>query len=211
MSPNKKLRVLIADDIEETRRNINLMISTLDNLEVVAIASNGRQALEMTAQYYPDIVVMDINMPIMDGLTAAEQIQKITPDIGFIIISGERDSETIHDAKSLGIEEYLIKPFTVDELAMAVERVRNRLEKIGKAQADQSYVKSKAQLKQLADEYVKSKRTDDQAIEVFEQLIDSPDCDLLWMQTLAIIYALRQKWGELKNLTEKIERRTKNT
>jgi len=211
MSPNKKLRVLIADDIQETRRNINLMISTLDNLEVVAIASNGRQALEMTTQYYPDIVVMDINMPIMDGLTAAGQILKIAPDIGCIIISGERDSETIQDAMSLGIEEYLIKPFTVDELAMAVERVRNRLEKIGNTQAGQTYVKNEAELKQLADEYVKSKRTDDQAIEVFEQLIDSPDCDLLWVQTLAIIYALRQKWGELKNLAEKIERRTKNT
>ncbi|MCJ7434933.1 MAG: response regulator [Anaerolineales bacterium] len=210
MSSNKKLRVLIADDIQETRRNINLMASALDNLEVVAIASNGRQALEMTAKYYPDIVLMDINMPIMDGLTAAGQILKISPNIGCIIISGERDPETIRDAMSMGIQEYLIKPFTVDELEAAVERVSGRLEKADKVQVDQSHVKSEAHLKQLADEYIKSKRTDDQAIEVFEHLVDSPDCDMRWIQALAIIYTSRQKWGRLRNLAEKIEQRTKN-
>jgi YesN/AraC family two-component response regulator len=210
MSLNKKLRVLIADDIQETRRNINLMASTLDNLEVVAIASNGRQALEMTAEYHPDIVVMDINMPIMDGLTAAGQILNISPNIGCIIISGERDPETIRDAMSLGIQEYLIKPFTVDELATAVEQISNRLEKTGKVQVAQSPVKSDAHLKQLADEYIKSKRTDDQTIEVLEQLVDSPDCDMRWIQALAIIYTSRQKWGRLKSLAEKLEQRTKN-
>jgi YesN/AraC family two-component response regulator len=212
MSPNRKISVLIADDIQETRRNTRLMVSTLDNLEVVAIASNGRQALEMVGEHHPDIVLMDINMPIMDGLTAARQILKSAPDIGCIIISGERDPETIRDAMSIGIQEYLIKPFTIDELATAVERVSNRLEKAGKSnvRVNQSRIKSEAHLKQLADEYIKSKRTDDQAIEVFEQLVDSADYDLRWIQTLAIIYALRQKWGKLKNLAEKIEQRTKN-
>ena len=213
MSLNRKLRVLIADDIQETRRNTRLMVSALDNLEVVAIASNGRQALEMAAEHHPDIMLMDINMPIMDGLTAARQILKITPDIGCIIMSGERDPETIRDAMSVGIQEYLIKPFTIDELEAAVERVSNRLDEAGKnnLRVDQLRVKSESHLKQLADEYIKSKRTDDQAIEVFEQLVEFPDCDLRWMQTLAIIYALRQKWGKLKNLAEKIEQRTKNT
>ena len=213
MSLNRKLRMLIADDIQETRRNTRLMISTLDNLEVVAMASNGRQAIEMAIEHHPDIVLMDINMPIMDGMTAARQILKSAPDIGCIIISGERDPETIRDAMSIGIQEYLIKPFTIDELESAVERVSNRLEEAGRSYVwvDQSRVKSEVNLKQLADEYIKSKRTDDQAIEVFEQLVDSPDCDLRWIQTLAIIYVLRQMWGRLKNLAEKIEQRTKNT
>ncbi len=213
MSLNRKLRMLIADDIQETRRNTRLMVSTLDNLEVVAMASNGRQAIEMAMEHHPDIVLMDINMPIMDGMSAARQILKSAPDIGCIIISGERDPETIRDAMSIGIQEYLIKPFTIDELESAVERVSNRLEEAGKSnvRVDQSRVKSEANLKQLADEYIKSKRTDDQAIEVFEQLVDSPDFDLRWIQTLAIIYVLRQMWDRLKNLAEKIEQRTKNT
>ena len=213
MSLNRKLRVLIADDIQETRRNTRLMISALDNLEVVAIASNGRQALEMAAEHHPNIVLMDINMPIMDGLTAAGQILKIAPDIGCIIISGERDPETIREAMSIGIQEYLIKPFTIEELESAVERVGNRLVETGKnnPQADQLRGKNEAHLKQLAEEYIKSKRTDDQSIEVFEQLVAFPNCELRWMQTLAIIYALRQKWGKLKNLAEMIEQRTKDT
>ena len=211
MSPNRKLRVLIADDVQETRRNIRLMLTALDNLEVVAIASNGRQAFEMAAEYRPDIILMDINMPLMDGLTAAGQILKIAPGTGCIIISAERDPETVHDAVSIGIQEYLIKPFTVDELAAAIERVSDRLEKAGKAPADQSPAKGDAPLKQLADEYIKSKRTDDQAVEVFEQLVDSPDCEVRWVQALAIIYTSRQKWSKLKNLAEKIEQRTKGT
>jgi YesN/AraC family two-component response regulator len=212
MSLNRKLRVLIADDIQETRRNTRLMISALDNLEVVAIASNGRQALEMAAEHHPDIMLMDINMPIMDGFTAARQILKIAPDIGCIIMSGERDPETIREAMAIGIQEYLIKPFTIEELESAVERAGNRLVETGKNNpwADQLRTKNEAHLKQLAEEYIKSKRTDDQSIEVFEQLVDSPDCDLRWMQTLAIIYALRQKWGKLKNLAEMIEQRAKN-
>ena len=212
MSLNRKLRVLIADDIQETRRNTRLMISALDNLEVVAIASNGRQALEMAAEHHPDIMLMDINMPIMDGFTAARQILKIAPDIGCIIMSGERDPETIREAMAIGIQEYLIKPFTIDEMESAVERAGNRLVETGKNNpwADQLRTKNEAHLKQLAEEYIKSKRTDDQSIEVFEQLVDSPDCDLRWMQTLAIIYALRQKWGKLKNLAEMIEQRAKN-
>ena len=212
MSLNRKLRVLIADDIQETRRNTRLMISALDNLEVIAIASNGRQALEMAAEHHPDIVLMDINMPIMDGLTATGQILKIAPDIGCIIMSGERDPETIRDAMAIGIQEYLIKPFTIDELESAIEQVSNRLEESSKnkSQVDQLRTMHEAYLKQRADEYIKLKRTDDQAIEVFEQLVAFPDCDLRWMQTLAIIYALRQKWGKLKNLAEKIEQRAKN-
>ena len=70
-NPQKdKLRVLIADDFQETRRNTRLMISTLDNVEEVAIASNGVQAIEMTQEHRPDIVILDVNMPEMDGLTA---------------------------------------------------------------------------------------------------------------------------------------------
>jgi YesN/AraC family two-component response regulator len=212
MPLNRKLRVLIADDIQETRRNISLMVSTFEDLEVVAVAANGRQALEMTAEHRPDIVLMDINMPIMDGLTAAGQILKIKPDIGCIIISGERDPETIYDSISMGIQEYLVKPFTIEDLAAAIERVRQWQDAVGKFNPplDQPGLKNDARLKQLAEEYVKSKRTDDQAIDVYEQLVAFPNCELRWMQTLAIIYALRQKWGKLKNLAEKIEQRTKN-
>jgi len=213
MTLNRKLRILIADDIQETRRNTRLMVSTVDKLEVVAIASNGQQALEMAREHHPDIMLMDINMPVMDGLTAAREIYKIAPDIGCIITSAERNPNAFREAMLIGIQEYLIKPFTIDELEAAIERVNDRLQEASKKniQVDQLRKKNEVYLKQLAEEYIKIKRTDDQAIEVFEQLADSPNCERRWLQTLAMIYVLRLKWGKLKSLAEKIEQRAKNT
>ena len=68
--PTRKLKVLIADDIQETRRNTRLMLSMISDVEVVAIASNGLQAVQMAKERNPDIVVLDINMPQMNGLAA---------------------------------------------------------------------------------------------------------------------------------------------
>ncbi len=212
MTLTRKLRILIADDIQETRRSTRLMISAIDNLEVVAIASNGQQALEMAGEHHPDIVLMDINMPVMDGFTSAREIIKIAPGTGFIITSAERNPTAFREAMLMGIQEYLIKPFTVDELEAAIGRVRAWLEDASRKslQTVQLREKNETYLRQLAEEYIKTKRTDDQAIEVFEQLADSPNCERRWLQTLAMIYVLRLKWGKLKGLAEKLEQRPKN-
>src|SRR5688572_32855954 len=92
VSPKKKLRVLIADDVQETRRNTRLMPATIDDVEVVAIAANGLQALQLSKEQHPDIVLLDINMPEMDGLTAYREIAKVLPGTGCIIISAEKDA-----------------------------------------------------------------------------------------------------------------------
>lgn len=213
MTLNRKLRILIADDIQETRRSTRLMVSAIDNLEVVAIASDGQQALDMTREHRPDIVLMDINMPVMNGFTSAREIIKIAPATGFIITSAERDPSAFREAMLMGIQEYLIKPFTVDELEAAIGRVHAWLEDASRKslQTVQLREKNVSYLRQLAEEYIKTKRTDDQAIEVFEQLADSPSCERRWLQSLAMIYVLRLKWGKLKGLAEKLEQRAKNT
>ena len=120
VSPKKKLRVLIADDIQETRRNTRLMLATIDDVEVVAIAANGLQAVELTEEHHPDILLLDINMPEMDGLTAYRKIAQKHPDIGCIIVSAEKDTTTLRTAMSIGVQEYLIKPFTIEELETAI-------------------------------------------------------------------------------------------
>src|SRR5258706_1531115 len=207
---NTKLRVLIADDVQETRRNTRVMLSTLD-VEVVAIASNGRQAVEMAREHRPDIVLLDINMPEMDGLTAYENILRIHPDPGCIIISAEDDPTTLRTAMSIGVHEYLIKPFLIEELETALEHVKARLkenrQKAGRA--DELQKKTEAYLEQLADEYTKARRTDDQAMQLFEQLAEYPQCKLPWLKTLALIYAIRQEWGKLKILSTRLEQQTK--
>jgi two-component system response regulator YesN len=150
-------------------------------------------------------------MPEMDGLTAYREILKMRPDTGCVIISAEKDPTTLRAAMSIGVQEYLIKPFTVDELESAINRVRERIGQMRAklAQTAQLQRQREAYLLQLAVEYAKSRRTDDKAIEVFEQLAENPKCEMRWLQNLAMIYVVRQKWDRLKVLAEKIEKRIK--
>jgi YesN/AraC family two-component response regulator len=211
-TPSKrKLRVLIADDVQETRRNTRLMLATIDDVEVVAIASNGLQALELSKEQRPDILLLDINMPEMDGLTAYREIAKVLPGTGCIIISAEKDTTTFRNAISVGVQEYLIKPFTVEELEAAINRVRALVEqhRIKLAQDTQLRRQREAYLLQLAAEYSKTRRTDEKAMEVFEQLAENPACEMRWLQTLAMIYVVRNEWGRMKILATKLEQRTK--
>lgn len=210
-SPHRKLKVLIADDIQETRRNTRLMLATIDDVEVVAIASNGLQAVELAKQNHPDIVLLDINMPEMDGLSAYQLIAHYHPDTGCIIISAEKDTTTLRNAMSIGVQEYLIKPFTGDELERAIARVSKRVAEVRQkiAQDTQLRKQREAYLAQLAVEYAKTHRTDDKAVEVFEQLAQNPHCEMRWLQNLAMIYIIRHDWSKLKLLAGKVEQRNK--
>jgi YesN/AraC family two-component response regulator len=212
ITPKKKLRVLIADDVQEARRNTRLMLATIDDVEVVAIAANGLQAVQLTDEHHPDILLLDINMPEMDGLTAYRRIAQVHPDIGCIIISAEKDTTTLRTAMSIGVQEYLIKPFTVEELETAIARLYPRIQEIRQKliQAEQLRRKNEAYLQQLANEYARTRRTDDKAVEVFERLAENPQCEPRWLQNLAMIYVIRQIWGRLRILAEKVEQRTKN-
>jgi YesN/AraC family two-component response regulator len=211
VSPRKKLRVLIADDIQETRRNTRLMLATIDDVEVVAIAANGLQTIQLAEEHHPDILLLDINMPEMDGLTAYRKIAQNHPDIGCIIVSAEKDTTTLRTAMSIGVQEYLIKPFTIEELETAIDRVYKRVEETRRqlTQAEQLRQRNETYLQQLASEYAKTRRTDDQAIEVFERLAENPQCETRWLQNLAMIYVIRQMWGRLKILAEMAEARNR--
>ena len=211
VAPKNKSRILIADDVQETRRNTRLMLATLDDVEVVAIASNGAQAVQLAQEHHPDIVLLDINMPEMDGLTAFRHIVQAHPDTGCVIISAEKEPSILRTAMSLGVQEYLIKPFTVDELEVAVKRVYDRVKEKRKRIAELRDLNRKKEeyLKQLANEYAKTRRTDDKAMEVFEQLAENPQCETRWLQTLAMIYIVRQRWDRLKVLAEKVDQRMK--
>jgi YesN/AraC family two-component response regulator len=210
-SSNKKLRVLIADDVQETRRSVRLMLSLNPDVVVVAIATNGRQAVEMAKEHHPDLLVMDVNMPQLSGLAAFKEISQMYPDTGCIIISAERDPNNLGTAMSIGAQEFLIKPFSIEEMNEAVDRVGQVVYESRKklANADKLHKKSEDYLKKLADEYAKTKRTDDHALGVFEQLAESPECELRWLRTLAMLYIVRQEWGKLKTLSARLEEQTK--
>jgi lipopolysaccharide biosynthesis regulator YciM len=92
-------------------------------------------------------------------------------------------------------------------IARVYERVAQTRQKL--VQAEQLRRRNEAYLQQLASEYAKTRRTDDQAIEVFERLAENPHCEPRWLQNLAMIYVIRQMWGRLKILAEKVEQRKK--
>jgi YesN/AraC family two-component response regulator len=211
-SPKRKLRVLIADDVQETRRNTRLMLAMIADVEVVAIANDGLQAVQLAKEQHPDVAVIDINMPRMDGITASKEIIDMYPDMGCIIMSSEKDTTNLQKVMSLGIQDYLVKPFTVEELEEAIKHVKIRIDEFhkGPAQAEQLPRKSEINLKQLAEEYARTRRTDDRAVYVFEKLAADPACDLYWLRTLAMVYIIRQDWGKLKYLAARLEQQTKN-
>jgi YesN/AraC family two-component response regulator len=143
----------------------------------------------------------------MNGLAAFKEIAKARPDTGCIIISAEKDSEVLRLAMSLGIRDYLFKPFTVDQMEQAVEKVSKRLgeKRQQLTQTAQLRAKNEAYAKQLAVEYAKSRRTDDRAVDVYEYLAANPACELRWLRTLAMIYVIRGEWGKLRVLAARLE------
>jgi DNA-binding NarL/FixJ family response regulator len=207
VQPPNRLRVLIADDVAETRRSTRLMLSLIPNVEIIAIAKNGREAVELARQHKPDIALMDVNMPQMNGLRAIELMIKENRTLACVIISAERDTETLLEAMAVGARGYLTKPFTTDQLVETIARISRG---IMAARADSDQVQTVRRqrdiyLTELANEYAKQRRTDDKALLVYEELAARPDCEKQWLISLAMIYVLRQEWPKLKVLAGRLE------
>lgn len=122
MSVQEKIRVLIVDDIAETRENIRRMLQFDTNIEVVGTARTGREAIQISQQAKPDVIVMDINMPDMDGITATQEIKKKAPFIQVVILSVQSDPSYMRKAMLAGARDFLTKPPMIDELTDAVRR-----------------------------------------------------------------------------------------
>ncbi len=199
------LRVLIADDEPEMRRSTRLMMSAVPNARVVAIARDGREAIALTREHMPDVALMDVNMPGLSGLEAIRRLREIRPDLVCIIISAEKDADTVREAVQVGVAAYLIKPFTVEELRAVLVKTRKVVAALRRRKAEQR----RRQLEVKAAAYVKARRTDDQAVAVLEALAADPKCPLRWLTALAMLYVLRREWTKLKRLARYLERRSR--
>lgn len=122
MSVQEKFKVLIVDDIAETRENIRRMLQFDNNIEVVGTARTGKEAIVLSQQVKPDVIVMDINMPDMDGITATQEIKKKAAYIQVIILSVQSDPSYMRRAMLAGARDFLTKPPMIDELTDAVRR-----------------------------------------------------------------------------------------
>jgi YesN/AraC family two-component response regulator len=206
-----RLRVLIADDAREARRGTRMMLAMHPGVEVIAIAQTGLQAVELAQQHRPDIAIMDINMPEMDGISAMRRIRQLQPQTIFIIISGEDERYIKQAAADAGALDFLPKPFTYEELDTAIRRaarawMAKRQRAAQAAQPARAAPPDRDALTRMAQEYAQARRSDTQALSVYERLANFPDCELRWLMTLAMTYVIRQDWGKLKTLADKLER-----
>jgi YesN/AraC family two-component response regulator len=197
---------MIADDVTEMRRSTRLMLTLIPNVEIVAIAKDGREAIEMARIHQPDIALMDVNMPHTNGLQAIAAMRAERPELACIILSAERDTETLLEAMAVGARGYLTKPYTTEQLIETFERVSRNLlvKKRQSSQVAQLRQQRDVILKELAIEYVKQQRTDTKAMRVLEQVTSDPQCDRQLLVALAWVYMQRQEWDKLKVLKKRL-------
>jgi pilus assembly protein CpaE len=118
----EKIRVVIVDDIAETRENIRKLLQFEPDVEVVGVARTGREAIDIAKDVKPDVLLMDINMPDMDGIAATEIIRKVVPYAQIVILSIQNDPNYMRRAMLAGARDFLTKPPTIDELNSAIRR-----------------------------------------------------------------------------------------
>ena len=141
-------RIILVDDEEEVRQSIIRKINwTEAGFKVVGDAENGEDALEKVEALEPDLILTDIRMPYMDGLTLAERVRQKYPSIKIVIFSGYDDFEYAKQAIKLNVTEYILKPVNVEELTAILKRIKANLDE---------EIEQKRNVNLLREHYIKS-------------------------------------------------------
>jgi DNA-binding NarL/FixJ family response regulator len=119
----KKIRVLLADDHTVVRQGLRILLEAQPDLTVVGEAENGRQAVQLTKKHLPDVVVMDVAMPLLNGLEATRQLAKEVPTARIVILSSYIDDEYVRQSTIAGAAGYLMKQTAAIELIKAIREV----------------------------------------------------------------------------------------
>ena len=133
----EKIRILVVDDIIETRENLAKLIGFEPDMTIVSSADGGQQAVEFAKRDKPDVILMDINMPDMDGITATEIIANTVPESPIIMMSVQGEQDYLRRSMLAGAREFLVKPFSADELVNAIRHV-HEIEKVKRARYQQA-------------------------------------------------------------------------
>jgi pilus assembly protein CpaE len=120
------IKLLIVDDIPETRDHLSRLIGLEREIDVVGTAGSGEEAIQQAMDLRPDVIVMDINMPGMDGIAASEIIAQRLPFSAIIMMSVHGEAEHLKRAMNAGAREFLVKPFSGDEFSTSIKRVHER-------------------------------------------------------------------------------------
>jgi NarL family two-component system response regulator LiaR len=117
MNDKRTIRVLLADDHSKIHRSIAAVIDFIDGMVLVGQASNGEEAVQLCREYQPDIVLMDVVMPQMNGIEATRLIRQEFPDTKILALSSFEDEDSVRDMLLAGASGYLLKHGSIDDLA----------------------------------------------------------------------------------------------
>jgi DNA-binding NarL/FixJ family response regulator len=118
-----RLKVLLADDHGVVRKGLRLLLEQYPELEVAGEAVNGREVVKLATELSPDVILMDVAMPLLNGIEAAEQIRKMNAEIGIIMLTMHADESYVLRALNAGVKGYLLKESAEDDLLRAVKAV----------------------------------------------------------------------------------------
>jgi DNA-binding NarL/FixJ family response regulator len=114
------VRVLLADDQQLVRQSLSMMLGLLDGIELVATASNGQEACALVAEHSPEVVLMDLNMPVMGGIEATEQLRETNPEVRVIALTTFADDQSVLGALRAGARGYITKDASSDDIRGAI-------------------------------------------------------------------------------------------
>lgn len=120
------LRVLVVDDHELTRFSLKLALSCQENIELVGLASNGQEAIEMVERYHPDVIILDLQMPILDGWSASTQIKDINPNTQIIAYSSVEELKSKEIGTTDSLDAFCQKDTATPELIKLVRELGER-------------------------------------------------------------------------------------
>lgn len=120
------VRILVVDDHELTRLTLQLTFSTQENIQVVGLATNGQEAVEMVKRHQPDVIVLDLQMPVMDGWSASGHIKEISPDTQIIGYSSVEDSKLLEKKAMSSLDAFCKKDVPTRELIDLVKQLGQR-------------------------------------------------------------------------------------
>jgi len=117
------IRVLVIDDHDAVRRGLEIFIESVDDLELVGQGSNGQEAIRLCQEIKPDVVLMDLTMPVMDGITATRKIHEFAPDIRIIALTSFQNEVLLRQAVDAGFSALLSKGITAGDLAEVIRSI----------------------------------------------------------------------------------------
>lgn len=128
------IKVMIVDDSASVREGLAISLGAFPDLDLVAEASNGAEAIRLCEQFHPDVVLMDLAMPGIDGVATTRAIRKALPDTQIVVLTGIREKSMIQSALQAGATGYLLKTVSVTALVNTIHSVYDNPERSGMAQ-----------------------------------------------------------------------------